>query len=86
MLENVDLLDGTQVIITSCAGVTLIAAAVEGYLFGRLNILLRIVAFGAALLLIDSGLVTDVIGVACLFLIITAQKLVFRRHASASKT
>ena len=86
MLENVGLLDGAQVIITSCVGVTLIAAAVEGYLFGRLNVLLRVVAFGAALLLIDSALITDIIGVACLFLIIVAQKFVFNRHASSAKT
>jgi len=86
MLENVGLLDGAQVIITSCVGVTLIAAAVEGYLFGRLNVLLRVVAFGAALLLIDSALITDIIGVACLFLIIVAQKFVFNRHVSSAKT
>lgn len=45
MLYDVGILDGIQVVITSCVGVTLIAAAVEGYLFGRLNILLRLVSF-----------------------------------------
>lgn len=82
MLYDVGILDGTQVVITSCVGVTLIAAAVEGYLFGRLNILLRLVSFAGALLLIDSGLYTDIAGVACLVLIIVIQKLIAARNSS----
>jgi len=74
MLENVGLLDGIQVVVTSCIGVTLIAAAVEGYLYGRMHIILRAFSFGAALLLIDSGTVTDVIGIGGLFVIIAIQK------------
>lgn len=80
MLENVGLLDGVQVVITSCVGVLLIAAAVEGYLRGRLNIVLRLIAFGAAMLLIDSSLTTDIIGVVCLVLILAAQMFIFHRH------
>lgn len=82
MLYDVGILDGIQVVITSCVGVTLIAAAVEGYLFGRLNILLRLVSFAGALLLIDSGLYTDIAGVACLVLIIVIQKLIAARNSS----
>ncbi|MBR6736278.1 MAG: TRAP transporter permease [Oscillospiraceae bacterium] len=83
MLENVGFIDGIQVIITSCVGVTLIAAAVEGYLYGRLNVALRVISFAAALLLIDSGLVTDLIGIGCLILIIAAQKLIFNKKDPA---
>lgn len=82
MLYDVGILDGIQVVITSCVGVTLIAAAVEGYLFGRLNILLRLVSFAGALLLIDSGLYTDIAGAACLVLIIVIQKLIAARNSS----
>ena len=74
MLENVGFIDGIQVIITSCVGVTLIAAAVEGYLYGKMHIVLRILSFGSALLLIDSGTVTDLMGVAGLIVIIIIQK------------
>lgn len=74
MLENVGIIDGIQVVITSCVGVTLIAAAVEGYLYGRMSVILRAVAFGAAILLIDSATVTDLMGIAGLVLIILIQK------------
>ena len=79
MLDNVGLLDGIQVIVTSCVGVLLIAAAIEGYLRGRLNPLMRLVSFGAAVLLIDSRPVTDIIGIACLILILVLQMFVFHR-------
>ena len=76
MLENVGLLDGIQVVVTACVGVTLIAAAVEGYLYGKIHIVLRVVSFGAALLLIDSGTVTDLMGIAGLVVIIAIQKFI----------
>lgn len=79
LLENVTLLTGLQVVVTACIGVVLIAAAVEGYLYGRLNVVLRIVAGAGALLLIDSGLVTDLAGIVCLAVIILAQKFVFQK-------
>ena len=83
MLENVGLLDGIQVVVTSCVGVLLIAAAVEGYLRGRMNILLRLFSFGTAVLLIDSQPITDIIGIACLLVILALQMFVF--HCSDSK-
>ena len=78
LLEQVTLLTGLQVAATACAGVLLIAAAVEGYLFGRMHVILRIAAGIGAYLLIDSRLVTDVAGLACLAGIIFLQKTVFK--------
>ena len=80
LLENVTIASGIQVMVTACVGVLLIAAAVEGYLYGRMNVLTRIIAGVGAFLLIDSGLVTDIAGIVCLVLIIALQKLVFQRH------
>ena len=57
----------------------LIAAAVEGYLLGQMNILLRVIAGVGSYLLIDSGLVTDIAGIACLAVIILAQKVIFHK-------
>ncbi|MBR4578314.1 MAG: TRAP transporter permease [Oscillospiraceae bacterium] len=79
LLENVSFLTGIQVVITACLGVVLIAAAVEGYLYGRMNIVLRVIAGVGAFLLIDSRLITDIVGIACLAVIIAAQKFVFNR-------
>ena len=70
LLENVTLLSGLQVVITACTGVVLIAAAAEGYLMGRLNIPMRVLAGVGAFLLIDSGLVTDLAGLGCLAIIL----------------
>ena len=79
LLENVTFLSGLQVVITACTGVVLIAAAAEGYLLGRLNIPMRVLAGVGAFLLIDSGLVTDLAGLACLAVILLAQKFVFNK-------
>ena len=76
LLENITLLTGLQVVVTACAGVVLIAAAVEGYLFGRMNVFVRILAGAGAFLLIDSRLTTDLVGLLCLAAIILAQRLV----------
>ena len=79
LLENVTLLTGLQVVITACIGVVLIAAAVEGYLMGRMNVVLRLIAGVGAFLLIDSGLVTDLGGLACLAVILLGQKFIFNK-------
>ena len=80
LLENVTFLSGLQVVVTSCIGVVLISAAVEGYLWGRLNIVFRAVAFCAALLLIDSQMVTDLIGIGGLVFIILCQKFLNKKR------
>ena len=57
----------------------MIAAAVEGYLFGNLGWLLRIASMAGALMLIDSKTVTDVIGIALLLAVVAYQKFVYQR-------
>jgi len=79
LLENVTFLSGLQVVITACTGVVLIAAAAEGYLMGRLNIPMRVLAGVGAFLLIDSGLWTDLGGLAVLALILLGQKFLFNK-------
>lgn len=48
---------------TACVGVFLLSAAVQGWFFGRTNILLRLVLGAAALLMISGGLITDLLGI-----------------------
>ena len=86
LLEGVTLFSGIQVVVTACAGVLLISAAVEGYLFGKMNIILRIIAGAGAFLLIDSGWVTDLIGLGCLVLIVLAQKFIFNKDKGRKET
>ena len=78
LLENVTVASGLQVVITSCVGVLLIAAAVEGYLKGKLHIALRVVAAIGALLLIDGGGMTDLLGVLCLAVVLAVQIIKIR--------
>lgn len=86
LLEQVTWITGIQVVITACIGVVLIAAAVEGYLYGKINVVLRVIAGIGAYLLIDSGLMTDIAGIACLVIIILAQKLIFNKPTPQAKT
>ena len=50
-------------VLTASVGVYLLSAAVQGWFFGRTNILLRLVLGAAALLMIAGGWLTDGIGV-----------------------
>ncbi len=73
LLENVTVISGLQVVITSCVGVVLIAAAVEGYLKGKMSVVLRIVSGVGALLLIDGGIRSDLLGILCLGVVLGVQ-------------
>lgn len=79
LLEGTGFLDGIQVVLTASIGVTLIAAAVEGYLLKPLPIIFRLIAFVAAFLLIDSATLTDLIGIGALVLIVLYQKLINKK-------
>ncbi|MBL8673014.1 MAG: TRAP transporter fused permease subunit, partial [Alphaproteobacteria bacterium] len=63
LLGQGSFLDILQPVATACAGVVLLAAATEGWLFGRLPALWRVVIGIAALLLIHPGSATDLAGV-----------------------
>lgn len=57
--------DWTQIVhygLTALAGVYLLAAALQGWYFGPVSRLLRVLLFGCSLLMIAGGLVTDVLG------------------------
>ena len=76
------LMDGTAIEIIRCIisctfGSFGIAMAVEGYVFKKMDILSRVITFVAALLLVDQGLVTDMVGAGLL-----AAMLLFNYHCS----
>lgn len=86
MLNNVSLLSGIQVICTACIGVFLIAFSAEGFCFAKGNWLMRILAFAAALLLIDSGMGTDLVGIGIGILVLGCQYLKMKRQRTAGVT
>lgn len=59
--------------VTAVIGIFLLAASAVGYITKPLNILVRIVAFGGAVSLIFAGYVTDIVGLACLAIVILSQ-------------
>lgn len=75
---------GIQVAITAAIGVFLISVAVEGFLFKKVNTVLRIICFVGAYLLIDSRLITDVIGIAICAVIVIFLKTSARKHVTMS--
>ena len=82
LLLNTPVLKGIQVAITSAIGVFLIGVAVEGYLFKKVTPLLRILSFVGAYLLIDSGLITDIVGIAICAVFLIYQKTMAKKSAT----
>jgi TRAP-type uncharacterized transport system fused permease subunit len=73
LLIDTTFFEGLRVAIGACAGVFMLAAAVEGYLFTKMNWALRLVSFAGALCLIDSGFYSDVVGACVLAGLISIQ-------------
>jgi TRAP transporter 4TM/12TM fusion protein len=78
LLIDTSLLEGIRVVIGACVGVFMIASVVEGYLFAPINPMLRAVTAVGALCLIDSGIKTDLIGLAILALLLSVQYFIAR--------
>ena len=79
LLLDTTWLEGIRVTVGACIGVFMIGVAVEGYLFTRVPMLLRIPAFGCAFFLIHGGLMTDLIGMVGLILLLFVQCLLAKR-------
>lgn len=80
LLIDTHLLQGIQVAVTACIGVFLISAAVEGFLYAKVNLLMRVIMMIGAFLLIDSSLLTDVIGIAVFVASIFIQKMIAKKR------
>ncbi len=52
-----------QVFVTASVGIFMLSAAVQGWFFGRINLLLRAVLLAAALMMIEGQWLTDIIGI-----------------------
>ena len=63
------------IIITSLVGIFGVSSALQGYLFTNMNVIQRLMAGAAGLLLIDPNLVTDVVGVTIIAAVIVWQIL-----------
>ncbi len=82
LLLDTPIAKAVQVAVTAAVGVFLISVAVEGFLFGKVNMVLRIMSLIGAYLLIDSGLATDLIGIAIFVCIVIFQKTTAKKSAT----
>ncbi|MDR1660052.1 MAG: TRAP transporter permease [Desulfovibrio sp.] len=82
LLIDTSLLEGLRVTAGACLGVLLIGMAVEGYLFTAMAMPLRVIAFAGALCLIDSGIYTDITGLAVAALVFLIQRRLVGRRAA----
>lgn len=74
LLMQGEVLDILHVVIGALLGVYLLSSAVQGWFFGALNPVLRLLLLVAALSMIDSGLLTDMIGAGTAVLVWAIQR------------
>ena len=84
LLINTSAWQVALVVVTSLVGIFGVAAALNGYLFRRMNPVLRVVIGAGGLLMLDPGLMTDVIGVVLLAGVVALQYFGAKRAPSAA--
>ena len=84
LLIDTTFMQGVQVAFTACIGVFLISAAVEGYLYTRIHVFMRLCMLFGAFLLIDSALVTDALGIGTFAISIVVQKMLAKKRAAVA--
>lgn len=82
LLLDTPIIKAVQVAVTAAIGVFMIGIAVEGLLFKKANVLIRIVSLIGAFLLIDSGAVTDLVGIAVCAAVIIYQKTMQKKSVT----
>ena len=72
-----------QIAVTSLIGIFGVAACLNGYLFKKIPLVLRIVILAGGLLLMNPSTITDIIGIAVVAAVVAIQLLTSRRTAAA---
>ncbi len=67
-------IDILHVFVTALFGIFLMASAVQGWLFGRLHPVLRVITLAGALMMIKSGWITDLAGLGIAVFVIAIQR------------
>jgi len=86
LLVNTTVSEGLLTAVTSCIGVFLLSAAVEGYMYTHINVAVRALSLVGALMLIVPGLKTDIIGFAILIVVVLFQKAMAKKNPSDTGT
>ena len=84
LLIDTGILQVVSVVITSIIGIFGVAAALNGYLFRPVPLLLRFAIFAGGLLMMDPSLATDALGIVLLAGVVAWQFFAGRRAASGA--
>ena len=82
LLLDTPIAKAVQVAITAAIGVFMISIAVEGFRVRKVSVLVRILSLVGAFLLIDSGAVTDLVGIAICAAVVIYQKTIHKKSAT----
>lgn len=85
LLHGTTLIEGLLVMLTSISGVIMLGAAVEGYFAVRMDILQRLLALAAAILLMTPDHQQDIIGAAIAMVVLAIQFYQHRRHVPGDR-
>lgn len=85
LLGDLSALTIIRVIITSLIGVFALGLGIEGFYYRKLNIIERVICVAAAFLLIDSGIVTDMIGLSAVAVIVALQLIFKKKNPELAK-
>ena len=61
--------------LTAALGIYLLASSIQGWFFGRINWIVRVLVLGAALAMIGGGIQSDIIGLSVAAVVFAAQRL-----------
>ncbi|MDR1251784.1 MAG: TRAP transporter permease [Treponema sp.] len=73
-----------QIVVSSCTGMFGLAAGIEGYMFRKVGLPWRLAAIAGGLLLINPGLISDIIGFCLVAAVTLVQVVLSRREKSAA--
>ncbi|GAA0369147.1 TRAP transporter permease [Bacillus horti] len=85
LLMDTTWLEGAVVVLTSITGVVMLGAGAEGYLFKKMNVFIRIVAIGGALLFMNPSFLTDMIGFSIIAAVILFQYIGYKKETNNSE-
>ncbi|MDR2435064.1 MAG: TRAP transporter permease [Treponema sp.] len=73
-----------QIVVSSCVGMFALASGIEGYMLRKVALPWRLAAIASGLLLINPGLVSDIIGFGLVAVVLASQVVLSRRDKTAA--
>ena len=85
LIGDLNVLSMIQIIVTAVIGIFSLGIAAEGFFFREINLFSRLTAILAAVMLIDSGALTDIIGLALVAVVMAIEFIWHRKNQTNAK-